>query len=286
MESSTPVLSPAESDSSHSPMAALAHYPLASLFAIAFGVTWLGVFAQVAAVHGHAIVPPTIAAGLAVLGCPLAALGVARATGGVTARNALLLRYLRWKVGFRWYAVALLVPVVLLATAGILAHLLGGPALHTSAPASTLLLNLIVGTLLYVRGNWEEMCWRGAALPRLQAKYEPLTASLIIGLVWGLWHLPYEFIPGHAVQVMGLPAYLAFTLGGSVILTWLFNQTDGSLLLVTLFHAVFGSTMQLLIAPEDPLPLYIMTMLVCASAVVVVILSGRRLGLAEARANS
>ena len=261
-------------------------HPLLALFGIAFGVTWIGVFSQAAALRwGRPLLPPTISGALAVLGCPLAALTVAKATGGVAARNALLLRYVRWRVSIGWYVLALFAPAVLLTAAAGVAELVRSHGLAFEPRQITLasLLSFPGGLLLYARGNWEEMCWRGAALPRLQSDHSALTASLFIGLVWGAWHFPYYFIPDHAVQVMGLAPYVAFTVGGSVILAWIFNSTNGSLLLVTLFHAAFGTWMQLIIRPHDPLPLYIMTFLVDGWAAGLVLLKGMSLGGPEHR---
>ncbi len=116
-------------------MLLIAGNPLSALLAIAFGVTWIGVFSQAAALRGlDPVLPPTAAAALAVLGCPLAALLVERATGGIAARNTLLLRYVRWRVSPRWYAVALMVPVTLIVAAAELTHLVRGESMRLVKP--------------------------------------------------------------------------------------------------------------------------------------------------------
>jgi uncharacterized protein len=87
----------------------------------------------------------------------------------------------------------------------------------------------------------EEPGWRGFALPRLQQRHSPLVASLFVGAVWGLWHLPLHLMgiyPGGAwgavIRVQELPR--------AVVFTWLYNRTGGSLLIAVLFHATINTT--------------------------------------------
>jgi len=82
--------------------------------------------------------------------------------------------------------------------------------------------------------NGEEIGWRGYVLPRLQAKHTALAASLILGVIWGFWHLPKFLSHWNTVSFAW---FMVHTLAGSVLYTWMYNGTKGSLLLVTLFHA-------------------------------------------------
>jgi len=81
----------------------------------------------------------------------------------------------------------------------------------------------------------EEVGWRGFALPALQTRFDALTASVIIGLVWAAWHLPaFVFeIPGYT---RSFAVYALLVVGISIILTWLYNNTEGSILLAMLLH--------------------------------------------------
>jgi membrane protease YdiL (CAAX protease family) len=83
--------------------------------------------------------------------------------------------------------------------------------------------------------NGEEMGWRGYVLPRLQAKNNALTSTLILGLIWAIWHLP-KYVTHFNIAVFGWAAlhFLAF----AVIQTWLYNNTKGSLLIVAVSHAI------------------------------------------------
>jgi membrane protease YdiL (CAAX protease family) len=120
----------------------------------------------------------------------------------------------------------------------------------------------------------EEVGWRGYALPRLQAGRSALSASLILGVIWGLYHLPLYFT-GQAGRPLGLfPVFVVSTIALSVILTWVYNGTGGSLMLVVLLHATFNLPLTLLIAPLGdrvtvPFLLYIGLLVAAALAVVV-----------------
>jgi membrane protease YdiL (CAAX protease family) len=92
----------------------------------------------------------------------------------------------------------------------------------------------------------EELGWRGFALPRLQQHRNALDASILLGLVWGFWHLPLYFVLGTGQSEMlstgtspafAIGGFIGWTIGLSVLFTWLFNQTGGSLIVVILFHA-------------------------------------------------
>jgi membrane protease YdiL (CAAX protease family) len=80
----------------------------------------------------------------------------------------------------------------------------------------------------------EEYGWRGYALPRLQRVMSPLAASVLIGVVWALWHVPTFFMPGVGMSMLAI--FLCMMIAGSIIYTWLFNASGGSMLLIALAH--------------------------------------------------
>lgn len=168
-------------------------------------------------------------------GLPAAAVLFVAVTGGRAGLRRLLSTLVAWRLG-RWYAVLLLpLPVALLAV--VLTVAFGPASLDVAGPLSWLLLPLFFagGTLL---GGFEEVAWRGYLLPRLQDRVSALTASIVIGLVWSLWHAPL-FLLQSTSQATTSPLW--FTLQAvalSVILTWMYNSTGGSLLLAVLFHGV------------------------------------------------
>jgi len=89
----------------------------------------------------------------------------------------------------------------------------------------------------------EEFGWRGFMLERLQKKWSPLKAGIIIGLVWGLWHLPFFFIPGkvlndyYNLSKMSLVLFPVYAVGLSVIYTWIYNGARSSIFILILLHA-------------------------------------------------
>ena len=94
------------------------------------------------------------------------------------------------------------------------------------------MLTLVVGVIL--GPLWEEPGWRGFALPRLQERFGPLLASLILGVLWAAWHAPG--FPGGWMQGSIL-ALLMGSMAFSIIMTWVYNNTHGSILLMILLHS-------------------------------------------------
>ncbi len=166
-------------------------------------------------------------------------------TQGKKAIIALLRRFLIWRVGWKWYLAALAIyPMVFLAAA-LLNSLITNQPLDFSQvfarqilPAKANLAALVLPFFFFdALTNGEEIGWRGYVLPRLQARRGALAASLSIGLIWGFWHLP-KYLDA-SFQVFAL--FMVKTMIDSVLYTWLYNNTGGSLLLTTLLHAA-GNT--------------------------------------------
>jgi membrane protease YdiL (CAAX protease family) len=100
----------------------------------------------------------------------------------------------------------------------------------------------------------EEIGWRGYALPRLQAIQSALGASLILGLLWGLWHLPLYLTRGHPLSETFFGWYLLDIVADAILFTWVYNNTRGSLLLALLFHTSIAVT-GLFLTPAETTPL-------------------------------
>lgn len=160
---------------------------------------------------------------------------------------SLLKRYLQWRVGWRWYlAPFLLAPALIVGGVYLNAVLTGVPPDFSSVMAyrifgksAYLPFFILPFFLTDFIANGEEIGWRGYALPRLQAKYGALTSTLILGVIWGFWHLPKYLSNWNAVSFAW---FMAHTMAAAVLYTWLYNGTRGSLLLVTLFHAASNTT--------------------------------------------
>ena len=161
--------------------------------------------------------------------------------GGV---RELLGRFLIWRVGIQWWAFALLFAIIPAVVALYLFNLFGGPAVDWSGLKSLSSVVPMIIMLTIFAGVGEEFGWRGFAMPRLQARYNAVVSSLIIGLLWGIWHIPLFFIEGTAQSRLGLEAglitailvYVLFCMAWSIQYTLLFNHTKGSVLLAAVMH--------------------------------------------------
>jgi len=93
--------------------------------------------------------------------------------------------------------------------------------------------------LMYLGGPLqEEYGWRGYALDRLQSKWSALTSSIILGIVWAVWHLPLFYIKGTHQQNMDMVVFLISTVMLAIIMTWLYNNTQGNIFIAMTFHSV------------------------------------------------
>ena len=207
--------------------------PLIAFYALAFAITWLGWVPQAA--HSHGLFPfdSPLFYILGGVGPLLAAFIVLSVLRGKSDYEDLFRPLMRWRVGVIWYLVALFGYAAL----WIIAITLRGELateLEKLGPPLALIQVFLVSLLAAVP---EEVAWRGFALPRFQARYNALTASLIVGVLWALWHLPLLLTQGTVMSSYPLVPYLFKVVAVSVIYTWIFNSTRGSLLIVTLFHA-------------------------------------------------
>jgi membrane protease YdiL (CAAX protease family) len=190
--------------------------------------------------------------------------------------RALLNPLTRWRSNPLWFGVALLLMLTLSFVGVLLIALLSGQALFgwTGAfMASESMRNLaltLLATALYGGPLGEEAGWRGFALPRLQKRFDPLLASVWLGLAWGLWHLPLH-VSGYYNQAFGDPLSgllmrIFTTIPLTLIFTWLYNRTRGNLLVMVCLHTAVNVTSSL-IAPGTGL--YITTTIAVVAMVIV-----------------
>jgi membrane protease YdiL (CAAX protease family) len=176
-----------------------------------------------------------------------------------------LRRLLSWRVRPRFYAYALLLPAALYGLVNLALQVLGADVDWSLLPGRLpgyLLALLLTATLF---GGLEEPGWRGYALPRLQARHTPFRATLLLGLAWGVWHVPLYGPAGFVV-----PLVLAF------FYTWLYNRT-GSVLLCVLLHGSFTAAQDELLLTADSVTVdaVILGIYVAAAAAVVLLTRGR-----------
>jgi membrane protease YdiL (CAAX protease family) len=216
----------------------LRRHPLIGYFVLAYGFSWFVMI--VLAVLG---LPAAVVVALFTVGPAFAAVTMTALLDGRPGLGRLLRRLTLWRVGIRWYLVALLgIPLVyLLATLAMPGARAG---FRSALPVPWIVEYLIVLTAGGIIGGpfFEEPGWRGFALPRMQARFGPLRATLLLGVLWGAWHLPQYFVPAWADQNGGahpesIAVYLLTVMAIATIMTWVFNCTQGSLLLAMLAHA-------------------------------------------------
>ncbi len=253
----------------------LQRYPVPIFFALTYAASWM-LWAPLVVFRGD--LPGALVFLLLVLGSLVpSAMGIlfVAVLHGKAGVRTLLGRLLMWRVGLRWYLVVLAVPLLVPCALGV-GVLLGGsfpaPGLALAGVLLTLALSIFPGSAL-----GEEIGWRGFVLPHLQSRHSALGASVLLGMAWGMWHLPL-WLAGTASHPLGLfPAFVVAVAASSVLYTWMYNGTGGSLLIVVLFHATTNLPLSLwpdaLVDGAVP-PFLIFVGLTVVTALAVVLVAG------------
>lgn len=217
----------------------------AVFFVLAYGISWLlwaPLWLPSFGVHGLPVLPFHHALGA--LGPIASAFIVATVESGSAGPTDLLRRIVLWRGRLVWVAVAVLAPYALLALSVAWASVWGGETVALVGFASSREFPqfsslAFLGYNIVSFGYGEETGWRGFALPRLQTRHSALVASLLLTIGWAIWHLPlFCYRPGYAkMDAIGVVGWLFSLFTGAVLLTWLHNESRGSILVVALFHA-------------------------------------------------
>lgn len=169
---------------------------------------------------------------LAVYAPAIAAFILVARNGGFGGLRRFFGRALLWRCSVAWYAFLIIgMPLIFICGSAIRGNLLTEPFPFTSFQAL-----LVALTLAAIKGPIEEFGWRGLALPLLQRKFAPLWAGLILGAIWGFWHMPAFLLSGTQQSEWSFAAFFAGCLAISIIATALFNRSRGSILLSAFFH--------------------------------------------------
>jgi CAAX protease family protein len=247
----------------------LARYPMTLFFLLCFGLTW-GYFWLIWAPLGlpESLIP------LGGFGPSIAAFVVLAITSGKPGVLGLLRSMVQWRAGVQWYLFILLgIPIL-----NLLAFLVVPGTLEDFAAPSSRLVRVYLSEMAFsltigIAPLWEEVGWRGFALPGMQRLHGPVVGTVILGLLWGVWHLPFFFGPlgkagPDATFISASIALVEFAIGLtglSVVMTWVLNNCRGSTLLAILLHAAFDSSGLALVAlfPSTPpyyLPIHYQTL--------------------------
>ena len=256
-------------DSSWSLKGVVARHPALAFLVMAFGFGWTSLIPILLSENGIGVLPIelplTIVQTLAtLLGLALPAFLVSAATGGKEGVRDLLRRLLRWRVGVRWYLLALfgLLVAMLLAAIPFLGVVV---PLEALAKKWELLFTVFLPGVIvpFLHTNlWEEAGWTGLLQSTLQDRHGPLLASVMVAPVFALFHLPAYFVAGWIVDehtpLSELPNVLleyvlvlaVFAIFFRVLVIWVYNVTGRSVLLVGLFHSAFNMVTGQKMMPE------------------------------------
>ena len=231
--------------------------PVATFFVLAYAFSWIGWLPAVIGMAEPIRTLSFVAGGFG----PALAGAVVTWLDGESVR-AWARQIVRWRVAPWWYLAAFLLPLLVVGLASIAIALLGTDVDPTVLSGR---LSLVLGSYVFVAligGGNEEPGWRGFALPRLEERYAPVPATLILGVVWAFWHLPQLVADPNAVysfawlveELPGIILRVINIVGFAFLLTWIYNGTE-SVLLALLLHAGINTANSTLV----PLPIEAIT---------------------------
>ena len=207
----------------------LQRHRLPAFFVLAFAISWCSW-----PLYAAGLMPQFEFLPIGPLAAALIVIGLAEGRAGFRAWGR---RLIRWRVGWVWYAVALLLPPLMALVTGFANMALGAPAPGLAQVTWSGLLAVFAVRLVNPLDGplGEEPGFRGYALPLLQARWAPLRSAALLGVVVALWHVP--LVVFGQLSLIGLPTTFAITF----LYVWLFNRTGGSVLLTYLFHDAQGT---------------------------------------------
>jgi len=223
-------------------------YPIWTYFILTFIISW-GAILLLVGVDGIPVAPDqAVTLGMAILlGPTITSILLTGLTTGRKGFRELLSRLFKWRVGSRWYAVALLTaPLLTVAVIFVLSFFSSEftPGIVNSDNIITLLIMGIVAGLMV--GFFEELGWTGFAIPRMRLSNSVLTTGLIVGLLWGAWHFILFWESDSFSGILPLALLLARLFSWlpayRILMVWVYDHTE-SLLVVILMHTSLVATL-------------------------------------------
>jgi len=209
------------------------------------------------------------------------ALAVAFMDGGLASIGRLLRRGIQLRFSWIWFAVIFGIFPLLIGGALLLSVLQGEPLPTLTALQQPAILPIVFLVILFMGGPLqEEFGWRGTLLDPLQERFGALIASLMVGVTWGIWHLPLFFIPSQDGIYYERPIWglIVTTTLISVLFTWVYNSCGRSIAAVLLLHTMFNFTHYLLpTLQSDIASLYLFAGQFIAAVLVVWLFGAKRL---------
>lgn len=232
-------------------------------FLLAFGWSWLFWIPVVLIGIDISVTPGMVLFIIGIFGPAVSAIFLTCLTGNKQERRDYWSRLASFtRIGPRWYAVIVLIAPVCSFMAILTGFVIKGsiPSVDTAVSYVTYPLTIIpfvIVTMIYGPLP-EELGWRGYALDRLQRKWNALSSSFILGVIWAVWHLPIFFMHGSLLsEVIPLGSTQFWVsmgpgiLATAVIMTWIYNNTQRSTLAAILFHFMINFTLEFLRLPGD-----------------------------------
>jgi membrane protease YdiL (CAAX protease family) len=213
-------------------------------FTVTFGFSWLFWLPDVLDTLGviKLPVPRELFLALGILGPLVGAVRVNYKKGGWRAVRALFTRSIDTRFGLAWWLVILIVPFIATLLAYVVLCRLQDQAVDLSPLRAPWMILPSIIFMFFIGGGEEEFGWRGVALDALQGRWTALTASLVLGLIHGIWHLPLFFIFGTSQYYLPLWLFLLTTPATSILATWVYNGTGRKLFAAWLFHATLNAS--------------------------------------------
>jgi membrane protease YdiL (CAAX protease family) len=216
-------------------------HQLITFFVLAYAIMFGVLFTYIGLRPNEPIKPWSAVWFFSIFSPSFSALIVTGITSGIPGMKRLLSGFAHWNVGFKWYfwaaflilgplAISLIYKLIMRSSSGFL------PDAPLTSMLGTIVFTFFSGPIA------EEVGWRGFALPRLQKKYSALKSSLILGVLWCCWHTPLFFTTGATQMGIPFPIYLVLVLTITIYLTWLYNNTNGSLVITVLGHFCYNLT--------------------------------------------
>ncbi|MHA1390508.1 MAG: CPBP family glutamic-type intramembrane protease [Candidatus Thorarchaeota archaeon] len=227
---------------------------------IAYGYAWL---IGLAALQMN--LPLMIVEFVAALGPLFGAVIVTFRQDGRSGIRSFFSRAFQWRFSSIWCVVALVIPIAVLSSSSILAVSIGGadvPASWFSFDSGFLGFVSFVVLLFVFNGIGEEMGWRGFLLPQLQSRFGSLAASILVGVIWALWHIPLFFIQGSVQYGNSVIDFIILLVSWTIIMAMLCGRANGNVIPAIILHETQNLIAFNIIAPSGSgvyeLPLYLL----------------------------
>ncbi len=256
-------------------------HPVVWFYMLAFALSWAGWLPLVAGSRGITPFTHPVFQFLLILpavGPALAALLVRREILG-KGRVGNWFRSL-WKLRGqgRWLVLAAVFSVLFLALGRIITQVMNLPVVGEPPAGNKIALGLGTLIMALLSNPWEEVGWRGFALPHLQARYTAAMSTLTVGVLWGLWHLPLFFWVNNPMSQYPFAIWFIGLVGSAFVYTWLYNSSQGSVAVVTVYH-VLGNALAPWIPGVSVVALAAVN--VAAAALLLLLLGGEHLAFRE-----